>query len=248
MVINGYAKRWCEEEYDIKKEAFHIDNAYYIAKRQWAKAALKHAIVPVLAFFINFIINANVLTPIGATLNALYGGAVFTFAFWFFGIRKYDANDPWSAKGIYIFLPIFMFLTRNYLPNILTIFIGLIGTALYWYLTVYKYIEYRKTAKDVERRIVEEEREDSETSQKEYEKWKNQYQSYRFGIPEAIINDDDPLLTQARELFEGYTDSMQALKTRFRQLLKKHHPDAGGDTEFCQRIIKVYEEYQKTFD
>ena len=43
MTINGYAKRWCEEDYDIKKEAFHIDNAYYIAKRQWAKATLKQA-------------------------------------------------------------------------------------------------------------------------------------------------------------------------------------------------------------
>lgn len=248
MTINGYAKRWCEEDYDIKKEAFHIDNAYYIAKRQWAKATLKHAIVPILAFLINFVMNAANMTPLGAMINALYGGAVFTFAFWFFGIRKYDANDPWSAKGIYIFLPIFMFLTRSYLPNFITILIGLAGTILYWYLTVYKYIDYRKAAKDVERRIVEEEREDADASQQNYEKWKKQYNAYRFGIPEAIINDDDPLLTQARELFEGYTDSMQALKTRFRQLLKKHHPDAGGDTELCQRIIKVYEEYQKTFE
>lgn len=248
MVINSYAKKWCEEDYDIKKENFYVDNAYYIAKRQWAKAALKHAIIPILIFFISFVVNDMNMGTGKAVLDALFNGGMFTTAFWFFGIRKYDANDPWSAKGIYIMMLLFLFLTKAKLPFFVVAAFGLANIALYIYLTVIRYIDYHKAASDIKKRIIEEEREEADASKQSYEKWKNQYKAYRFGIPESIINDDDPLLTQARELFDGYTDTKQALKTRFRQLLKQHHPDAGGDTEFCQRIIKVYEEYQKTFD
>lgn len=247
MVINSYAKKWCEEDYDIKKEDFYVENAYYIAKRQWAKAALKHAIIPILMFLFTFVFCVQESSSMDALKNALFNGGVFTAAFWFFGIRKYDANDPWASKGIYVALPILLFLTRFRVSDVWIWLFGIGCIPLFLYLTVYRYIDYYRAARKIKKRIIEEEKEEADASQQSYEKWKNQYKTYRFGIPETIVHDDDPLLTQARELFVGYTDNPQALKTRFRQLLKQHHPDAGGDTEFCQRIIKVYEEYQKTF-
>jgi curved DNA-binding protein CbpA len=34
----------------------------------------------------------------------------------------------------------------------------------------------------------------------------------------------------------------QEVRDRYRALAKVHHPDVGGTTEACQRLLKAYEE------
>lgn len=245
MIINNYAKKWCEEDYDLKKEDFYVENAYYIASRQWAKGALKCCWIPVLVFFFSVIIDLSLKMSIGKSfLDSLVNSGFFTLAFWFYGIRKYDANDSMSAKGIYPVLLLFLFITKSKIPFAILAVGAIAVFALYIYLTIYNPIVYFKNAKKVKARIIEEENESDASEKESYDHWKEKYKAYRFGIPETNIPESDDEDAKARHLFDGYCNTLQALKTRYRQLLKQYHPDVGGDSDFCQRIIKVYEEYR----
>ena len=99
----------------------------------------------------------------------------------------------------------------------------------------------------MEERIAEEEAEEEKEEQEAYKEWERGYKEYRYGLPEYDVPKDDPMLVEARKLFEGYTETLQMVKTRYRQLAKMYHPDKGGDTNFFQCVIEAYEELTQKF-
>ena len=91
------------------------------------------------------------------------------------------------------------------------------------------------------------EAEEEEAAKAQYSQWKRGYDSYRYGLPECETVNSDPMMDEARKLFEGFMTDKQVLKSRYRQLAKQHHPDRGGDERLMQCIIAVYEELNNSF-
>jgi hypothetical protein len=81
----------------------------------------------------------------------------------------------------------------------------------------------------------------------QYTQWKNGYTQWRAGLPSADGPKEDPVVAEARKLFEGYTDTPQRLKARYRQLAKQYHPDKlgeGADDSMFKAIRYVFEDLQ----
>ena len=246
MTINTYVKKWCDEDYDIDKEDFYMENAYYVADREWAINGFKHG------FFALFVSICSLLLNDGITWNVIHDAftiiGILSLSFWFYGIRKYDANGLASCFPCYVLIAIFLFISKNKVPDIVQLLFTIPTFALYVYLSWVNPLKCFANAKKMEQRIEEEEREEEQESNAQYEKWKEGYKAFREGLPGADIQDESPVMIEARRLFKGYTDSQQMLKTRYRQLAKQYHPDKGGDTKLFQSIVEVYEELNKAFN
>jgi len=246
MTINSYVKKWCDEDYDVRKENFYMDNAYYVAEREWAVAGLIHGLITlgISAFLAFFLPAANAHSFI---LELCTNLGIFTVCFWLYSIRNFGANSLDSALGIYILAALLLFITKGRIGDIEKFFFAFPAMALWTYLTFARFVSFVKMATKMKARIREEEQEEEKGAKDSYERWEQGYKAFRYGLPEKPIDTEDPLLIEARKLFEGYEQSKQMLKTRYRELAKKYHPDHGGSTEKFQCIISAYEELNKRF-
>lgn len=64
-------------------------------------------------------------------------------------------------------------------------------------------------------------------------------QSYGYG---GNNQDTEFAMESARALFEGFDTDRETLKDRYRYLVKRFHPDSGGDEELMKCINAVYDE------
>lgn len=246
MTINEYVKKWCDEDYDIRQEDFFVENAYYVAKREWAISGIKHG---VFALFVAlFTMWVHFASP-ESILSGFVNMGILTVCFWFYGIRNYDANCVTTGLGFYIMMAILLFITKGKVSTLTQILFAILSCAAWGYLTIFQPIQFFKIAKKMKQKMDEVEREEEEASKQGYAGWEAEYKSYRYGLPEPEVppSDEDPMMTEARKMFEGYTENKQMLKTRYRQLAKKYHPDLGGDEKMCRCVIAVYEELNKGF-
>lgn len=244
MTINGYAKKWCEEDYDVRREDFFVDNAYYVAKREWVFGGLKHGIFALLIAVATMILsNSGFFDNL---LMALVLSGIATTCFVFYGIRSYNANSMETALGYYILLAILGLLTIGRVDTWIKIVFAILSFVIWVYFTIVNPILFIKVAKSMKERIIQEEMEDERKDKQSYSKWEHDYKAYRYGLPEAEpVDTSDPVMKHARELFTDFGDTKAALKARYRQLAKQYHPDKGGDTHLFQCIITVYEDIAK---
>lgn len=244
MTINHYAKKWCEEDYDIRKEDFYMENAYYVAKREWISAAIKHGIISLIISIAIFMFGgaADVFSGI---LGLFVNIGILTICFWLYGMRSIDANSPETGIVIYILTLIFLSLVKMKCGELVQMLFVVCTIPMYIYLTIVSPIKFKDVVNNIKKRIREEEEENARADKESYSKWESEYKAYRYGLPAGNIAYDNPLLKEARKLFDGYTSDRQMLKTRYRQLAKQYHPDRGGDTELFRCIIEIYEEFAK---
>ncbi len=243
MTVNMYAKKWCEEEYDVRDEDFFIANAYYVAKREWASAGVKHGIFALVIGFILSSAGSQNITEF--ILNTLVNVGILTFSFYLYGARRYDANNLESALFCYLLPCVIMFLTKKKVDSFVLVLFSIFGGVLYVYQTIIFPCKFRKIKNDIKQKMEQREAEEEKSDYQAYEQWASGYKAYRYGIPEHASNTVDPNKEQAEELFKGYTKTKEMLRTRYRQLAKQYHPDMGGTTELFQSIISVYEYYNK---
>ena len=254
MIINDYIKQWCDEAYGIEREDFFIDNAYYVADKQWALGGLKHGAIALLV---------GVLTAVLGIGDGLWQGiisglvnlGIMTVCFWFYGIRQYDANSWDTSKGMYLMVGVFLFLTKGRMTETVKLLFAIGTTALFVYLSFVKPIKFIPFARKMRKCFRTEEVREEEKARETYDRWRYSFnadqathekrQKEHKTIPEDNGSQEDPKMTEAKKLFEGCIANQQVLKTRYRQLAKQHHPDHGGDTRLFQCIVAVYEEYSK---
>lgn len=241
MTINDYVKRWCDEDYDVRKEDFYVENAYYVAEREWAVSGFKHGL------FALVVAAATILTADGSVaesiLDAFVNIGIMAVCFFLFGIRDYGANDVGTSLGIYIMTAILLFATKPRVSDLIQIAFAIPAFAVYVYLSFVRPAKFLKMHKKMKQRIIQEEQEEEEADRAAHESWERSYKAYRYGLPEAeAAEKGDPMMKEARALFENYSENKQMLKSRYRQLMKEHHPDRGGNERLCQCIIAVYEE------
>lgn len=246
MTVNEYVKKWCEEDYDVRKEDFYVDNAYYVADREWAINGFKHGMFALTIAICTSLFGSPNFGE--ALLRAVVTLGVLTICFWFYGIRNYDANCLGTSLSIYVMLAILLFISKNKVPTTAQIFFAIGAGAFWFYLTFVKPIMFIKVARKMRKRMEEEDEEEEKNTKQSYSKWENGYKAFRYGLPEPEQKPAyaDPVMVEARKLFEGYETNKQVLKTRYRQLAKQHHPDKGGDTKMFQCIIAAYEEINRT--
>lgn len=241
MVIDNYVKRWCYEEYDLKDEDFFVEQSYWMVHEPWNKGAIKHGIITAIISMCYSILTKN---PI---YNALVLVAIMTTSFILHGLRKYDANKWNTGVFIYFASLITLLTSRKYIPTSIQWVFAIIGLVVYMYITIVKPIQFSKITKNLKKKLVEmEEREENE-DKKFYEQWESDYKAFREGLPMFEASDDDPDMIKARQLFEGFEHDKDALKTRYRTLAKKEHPDNGGNEHMFACIVDVYEELSKKF-
>lgn len=241
MRINKYVKQWYNEDYDIRKEDFYIDNARWMLAKAWKDGGVKHG------RFV-FIISAGYFLLNGANTMALFNAllllSIFTIAFFFYAIREYGMNDALSST-MYILTLIFLFWTKSKLPEFMHWILIAIGVILYAYLTFIKPHQAKSAKRVFDANVEDVEQEEEEKDKQTYAKWEAEYKAYRHGLPWQDISYDDPMMVKAMELFTGYTDDKAVLRDRYRQLAKQHHPDNGGDEYLFQCISAMYEKLQQ---
>ena len=242
MTINKYVKQWYDENYDIRKEAFYVENARWVAVRGWYNGGIIHGVVAALVA-VMYIFSHPISWAAG--FEALLLLSALTVAFLFYAINNYDANDKTTSLVIYVLTLLFLVLTKPHVSIVGQWIFIIGGLALYIYLTIIKPISLWKIKESLKHKMEEMEKEEEEADKKTYSQWESEYKSYRYGLPEYDIPTDDPALIEARKMFEGYTDSKEMLKNRYRQLAKQMHPDNGGDERMFQCISEVYEELQQ---
>lgn len=243
MLINEYVKRWYDESYDIREEEFYMDNAKYVIARSWQSGAIKHGILAAIIAVICLVASHENIEIV----RALYVLASLTFAFFLFGVRQYDANDYITSRAMYVMILILMLWTKNKLPDIVQLMIGVAGVVLFVYLTIVKPIKAMAFKQKVKAKIKEEEEKEEQKNADSFDGWYREYKAYREGLPNFDIPEEDPMMQKARDLFKGYTDNAKMLKTRYRQLAKSEHPDNGGDEKMFSCIVDVYEELNMAF-
>ena len=243
MKNNEYVKKWYDESYDVRYEDFYMDNAYWVAGRQWIGGGIKNGIFAIVVAFCTFILYGNghpTFAP--AILGAFFGFAITSISFFIYAIREYDANDWQTSKIAYIFTFLFLIFTKGKVHVAIQWIFSIAGTGLYIYLSFVKPIQMFKVKREMKKKMKQMEEEEEAADKASYAKWEESYKAFRYGLPEFDIPTDDPMMIEARKLFEGYTDNKEMLKTRYRQLAKKAHPDNGGDEHMFACIIDVYEE------
>lgn len=246
MVINEYVKRWCDEEYDVRHEDFFVENAYYVSEKEWATHGFKHGLIAfVIAALIMISFAAgNFLSTLVVAGNVI---AIFTACFYIFAMKEYDAHSV-TGYIFYVMLAAFLVISLFVMPPAVDIIFIIAMFPLWVWSTIVRPIRFLKMKKLMKEKIEQMEREEEAFAQEQYNKWKKSYDSYRYGLPpceESSYN--DPVMAEARKLFDGFTADKQVLKSRYRQLAKQHHPDRGGDEKLMQCIIAVYDELCKSF-
>lgn len=243
MRVNEYVKRWYDEDYDIRQEEFYMQNAYWVAARHWMSGGIKNGIFALVVAFWTFVLYGNGHPTLGpAILGAFFGFAATSVSFFVYAIREYDANDWQASKIAYILTFLFLVFTKGKVHVAIQWIFSIAGTILYIYLSFVKPIQLFKVSREMKKKMAQMEEADEEADKSSYAQWEEEYKSYRYGLPQYDIPTDDPMMVEARKMFEGYTDSKEMLKTRYRQLAKKAHPDNGGDEHMFACIIDVYEE------
>jgi hypothetical protein len=246
MTVNEYVRQWCDEDYDINKEDFYMQNAYYVASRERAIGGFKHGVVVMIISVLMIVFGSR--TDIGKTIiNALSTLGALTVCFWFYAAQEYDANSWESSKPHYIMIALFLLWTNIYVNDSIRILFIIASGALFVYLTFINPLLFIISAIKMRDRMKMEENEEDERDRAAYAKWENSYKAFRYGLPEMEVDgtESDPVMAEARAMFEGYTDNLQVLKTRYRQLAKQHHPDRGGDTKMFQCISAIYDELKQ---
>ena len=246
MTVNVYVKKWCEEDYDIRKEDFYVENAYYVAGREWASSGWKHGVMSlVIAYFVGYI--GFCCDNPRCVLDALVTLGIFTVSYWLYGIRNFNANSPETGLIVYGMTLLFLFITKGKVSVATQILFAIPSCILFVFLAIVNPIKFSKVASHIKERMAQEEQEEARESTKRYSKWESQYKAFRYGLPESEqkVPDNDPNMVEARNLFAGYSNDKQMLKARYRQLAKQYHPDRGGDTKLFQCIIEVYEELNR---
>ena len=246
MTVNKYVKQWCNEEYDVRKEDFYVENAFYVAEREWANGGFKHGMIALAITFLSPLVGGN--NMLEAILNACMFIGALTICFWVYGIREYDANSCETSKPIYIMTFLALLILKNRTPVVLHWLFAIASMVLYVYLTLVRPIKFRAVAEKMKQRILKEEEEAEEASKKSYAQWEANFKYQRYGLPSGNVDGEDPMIMEARGFFDGYTTDKHVLKSRYRQLMKAHHPDRGGNEKLCQCIIAVYEELSKKFE
>ena len=84
MLINRFAKQWCDEDYDIRKEDFYVENARWMVARCWREAAPIHGVIAAIATYLHFQASGFQLAGV---LGALMLLSTLTIAFYFYGLR-----------------------------------------------------------------------------------------------------------------------------------------------------------------
>jgi hypothetical protein len=246
MTVNEYVKRWCDEEYDVRKEDFFVTNAYYVADREKAVGGLKHgvivAIIAIVVYFLHF--GESITADLFIALEVM---GVLTVAFWFYAAQEYDANNWETSKSLAVMIATFLLWTGSRVGETVRAIFAILALTLYVKMTFVNFVRFVMSSCKMKQRLKEEEAEEEEQDKQAHAKWEGTYKAYRYGLPnsEVEVEADDPIKVEARALFNGYTDNKQMLKTRYRQLAKQYHPDKGGDTKLFQCIIETYEEFGK---
>jgi hypothetical protein len=153
MTVNEYVKRWCDENYDIRDEEFYVSNAYYIADRQWALNGLKHGIFALIVAIISFFVCGNQGAAHAITI-AFSNLSILTIAFWFYGIRNYNANSLETAFGIYIMVLILLFIARTKMQIEVQYIFIILGMLLYIFLTFVNPIKLFVNSKKIKEQIL----------------------------------------------------------------------------------------------
>lgn len=244
MKVNDYHRRWCNEDYKIDKESFLIENAKYIISRTWALGSLKHGLL--------VIIPACILAGFNSTHSLLFDFlkilGVLTFSFFMYGCITYNDNDISAGRLFYIVLAFLGYITMDKLkPWEITTF-TLLTMLLYIFLTFVLPIFHKIKYKGFKKRNIDMETEKERRQEESYQRWKKDYENYRYGLPDPNSKDENPLISMVREWFSGYDTDLKALKTRYRTLAKQHHPDESGEEETFKAIRYVYEELQDTLN
>ena len=244
MVINEYVKRWCDEDYDVRHEDFFVENAYYVSEKEWAIHGFRHGLVGgIIALAVLFFARAQFLSALSLAISIL---GIFTACFYIFAMKEYDAH---SVAG-YIFYGVmatFLVISLFVMPDYVNLLFGIAMLPFYVWSTIIRPIRFMKTKKRMKEKVEKMEAEEEEAAKAQYSQWKRGYDSYRYGLPECETVNSDPMMDEARRLFEGFMTDKQVLKSRYRQLAKQHHPDRGGDERLMQCIIAVYEELNNSF-
>ena len=242
MVINDYVKQWCDEKYDVRKELFHLENAHYVIEREWATVGIINAIVSFIAFIVSFInVDGNGFVSLVA---AFANAGIASLCVLFYGIRRCNANSSDTGLVFGVMLAVFLFIFKSDFGWFLNLTIAVPLAFVSIYMSIICPLRAINHKRKFKKQIEEEEMEEESNSKNKYKDWESGYKAYRYGLPEAEIKTDDPAMSQARAMFDGYTDDLNSLKTQYRSLAKKYHPDRGGDTHLFQCIIAVYEEYK----
>ena len=243
MDINKYVKMWCDEDYDVRDEQFFFDNAKYVVYNQWDRAIAWHRIIILIISAITcFLRFDGIVTGLTHGLSMV---AVMTVAFWLKSVTEYDENDPDAATKTYVISLIFLWMLKRRLGTIWLSVMAIVGLFLFIKMMIIDKQKYSDFIKQMGKRLDEMAAEEEKREREEFKRWEEDYKSYRYGLPEFETNYSDPMMDQARHMFDGYTEDKQMLKTRYRQLAKQYHPDKGGDTNLFQCIVAVYEELNK---
>ena len=247
MRVSKNYEDWTLENYDVAHEDYYTTSARYEYSKTWANGGLKHGLLAIL--FANVIGIVFQLfgwnsTFLGPTDQAL---CVLTASFIFYGIAAYGMNLEAIGNTLYIFTAIFGLLTMGKLPYwqqaVCSVLAHAAHIGLMVVLPIYHHVKYKKFKK----RNIDEESGRSAKEEQSYQQWKNSYDANRKGLPSGNGNKEDPVVAEARKLFEGYTGNPQQLKQRYRQLAKQYHPDRlgeGADDSMFKAIRYVFEELQ----
>lgn len=156
-------------------------------------------------------------------------------------IGRATSTKQWTAFNAFLLMSLYLYPFQTSLIAVLAI----IPTM--WY-HIHRMKMWRKSRDAVKAYTAKRAEEEEEFSRQAYEYWKNQkeYQhQHQNENQNAYEENQTPAESeedrQAKRLFEGYTDSPEKLKARYRQLIKKYHPDVGGDVKMMQSIIRTYE-------
>lgn len=243
MFIDKYIKQWCDEDYNIKDEAFHLKNARYMSKRAWAKGGWKAGIAIVFISIFAGAVSSNVWPDVFP--HILYSISVLTVAYILYGMREYNANSLVSGLSMMMFTTIFLYATKPKIPPIAEYIFSAIGIPLFLKFCIVDPIRFVRSYFEMKKEYNRMDEEEEKKYSDAYKQWQYEYQSYRQGLPEFDVPKTDPMMDEARALFEDYQNSPRELKTRFRQLAKQMHPDQGGDAKMFQCILDVYNELVK---
>ena len=157
MIINKYVQQWCEDDYDVRKEDFYMDNAYYVVGRQWASNGLMHRLFGMLFFVLSWLwnINCDSTAPI---IHACAITGILAICFWLHGILEFDANETGISGTVHKMGLVFFWILKQKLPFAGMVVLAMVGMCFYVKFGWIDPIKFNKTTrKKMEERIAEEE-------------------------------------------------------------------------------------------
>ena len=261
MTINDDFKSWCADSYDKTHEDYYIKNAYYIADRERVSFEKRQGILAILIGILY----------LGSRQTGQVHASIIEMCYWFCaaasivliasylcGIVRYDANDYSFATATYIIsvssgaimLAMIMglqkqsifFMISISLMTILRMITVLIVHPMQFYKMnkdfrkeTIRFAEFKKKAYEnaYKQKANQANNTEYDDEQKNHEKRVENQNAHFYESEE---------MQRALHLFDNCDHSdKNALKRRYRLLAKQYHPDHGGDTNFFQCVVAVYE-------